>query len=201
MGNHKWNYIEEKHKGKLHKNYHIKDGKRIRDTKKTVKHLTTFSNESKQTFPKITQSEYTNVIQLYSEKWRANKEVIYSLHTKHSSGHDDISVKLLKFLAPARVRPLTLIINQSLVTGIFPDKPKVAKVIPRYKKYDTLIMDKYRPISLLSSISKIFEKAVFFQLSSYLIEINLFHDGQYGFREKHSTELSRMELMDRVISA
>ena len=42
---------------------------------------------------------------------------------------------------------------------------------------------------------------MFLQLSSYFIENNLFHDGQYGFREKHSTELATMELMDRVISA
>ena len=62
-------------------------------------------------------------------------------------------------------------------------------------------MDNYRPISLLSSISKVFEKVVFLQLSSYFIENNLFHDGQYGFREKHSTELATMELMDRVVSA
>ena len=58
------------------------------------------------------------------------QKVIYSLQTKHSSGHNDISVKLLKFLAPGPVRPLTLIINQSLITGFFSDKLKVAKAIP-----------------------------------------------------------------------
>ena len=62
-------------------------------------------------------------------------------------------------------------------------------------------MGNYRPITLLSSISKVFEKSVFLQLWSYFIENNLFHDGQYGFREKHSTELATMELMDHVISA
>ena len=62
-------------------------------------------------------------------------------------------------------------------------------------------MDNYRPIFLLSIISKVFEKVVFLQLSSYFIENNLSHDGQYGFREKHSAELATMELMDRVISA
>ena len=66
---------------------------------------------------------------------------MYTLHTKHSTGHDGISVQLLKFLAPALVRPLTLIINQSLKTGIFPEKLKVWKVIPLYKKDNKLIMD------------------------------------------------------------
>ena len=41
----------------------------------------------------------------------SNEKVIYSLHIKHSSGHGGISVKLLKFLAPALVRPLTLLVN------------------------------------------------------------------------------------------
>ena len=62
-------------------------------------------------------------------------------------------------------------------------------------------MDDYRPISLLSSISKVFEKVGLLQISSYFIENNLFHDDQYGFREKHSTGLATMELMDHVISA
>ena len=78
---------------------------------------------------------------------------------------------------------------------------KVAKVIPLYKKYDKLIMDNYRPVSLLSSISTVFEKVVFLQVSSYFIGNNLFHDGQYGFKEKHLTEWATMELMGRVISA
>ena len=55
-------------------------------------------------------------------------------------------------------------INQSLCTGIFPEKLKVAKVIPLYKKGDNHLFDNYRPISLLSTVSKIFEKTVFAQV-------------------------------------
>ena len=61
-------------------------------------------------------------------------------------------------------RPLTLIINQSLSTGVFPDKLKTAKVIPLYKKDDPHLVDNFRPISLLPAISKIFEKIVFNQV-------------------------------------
>ena len=62
-------------------------------------------------------------------------------------------------------------------------------------------MNNYRPISLLTSISKLFEKVAFEQLSDYFSINNYFHDGQYGFRERHSTKLATIELMDRVISA
>ena len=107
--------------------------------------------------------------------------------------------RLLKFLAPALISPLRLIINQSLITGIYPDKLKTAKVIPMYKKGDKTKCDNYRPISLLCAISKLFEKVVYNQLYDYFTKNKLFHDNQYGFRTKHSTELAVTELIDRVL--
>ena len=122
------------------------------------------------------------------------------LHNKSSSGKDGISLKLLKYLLPGLSKPLTLIINQSLLTGIFPDRLKIAKVIPLYKKGDESILDNYRPTSLLPAFSKIFEKIVHEQLTDYFTRYKLFFDGQYGFRKKHSTELVTIELVDRILS-
>ena len=92
--------------------------------------------------------------------------------------------------------PLTIIVNQSLCTGIFPDKLKIAKVIPLYKKQDEKVIGNYRPISLLSSVSKVFEKIVFDQLYDYFTTNGLLFNSQYGFRKHHSTEL--VELMDKI---
>ena len=128
-------------------------------------------------------------------------KVIQSLHAKTSSGHDGISVKLLKYLAPALRQPLTVIINQLLLTGIFPEKLKIAKVLPLFKKNDCMIMDNYRPILLLPAISKVFEKVVYNQLYTYFTSNNLQYKGQYGFREDHSTEMANIELVDRIITA
>ena len=122
-----------------------------------------------------------------------------SLRTKNSAGIDGISVKLLKKISSALISPLTLIINQSLVTGIFPDKLKIAKVLPLFKKDDHTLMDNYRPISLLTSISKLFEKVVFSQLYDYFRNNDLFYDSQYGFLKNHSTEYAAMELTDKVL--
>ena len=61
-------------------------------------------------------------------------KVIQTLHTKTSSGHDGILVKLLKYLAPALRQPLTFIINQSLLTGIFPEKLNKQKFYHYLKK-------------------------------------------------------------------
>ena len=75
---------------------------------------------------------------------------------------------MLKFLAPALISSLTLIINQSLITGVFPDLLKIARVIPLYKKDDKTAVDNYRPVSLLCAISKVFEKVAFNKLCTYL---------------------------------
>ena len=122
-----------------------------------------------------------------------------SLRTKHSAGVDGISVKLFKTLSPALINPLTMIINQSLVTWIFPAKLKIAKVLPLFKKYDCAVMNYYRPISLSTATSKLFEKVAFSQLYDYFRNNDLFHDSQYGFLKKYSTELAAMELTDKVL--
>ena len=111
-------------------------------------------------------------------------QIIESLKPKASHGIDEISNKLIKHIKMVIIEPLTIIINQMLNTGIFPDLLKISKVIPLYKKDDHKIFANYRPISLLPSMSKIFEKAILTQISDYL-ENNKFLDPyQYGFRKK-----------------
>ena len=98
-------------------------------------------------------------------------------------------------------KPLTCIINQSLKTGRFPSKLKVAKIIPIFKKDDEHDFNNYRPwISLLPSIYKVFEKTIYTQLFQYLTVNSLLHANQYGFRAKYSTELALIELVDRIYS-
>ena len=89
-------------------------------------------------------------------------------------------------------------INQSLCSGIFPTKLKIARVIPLFKKGDPHVFDNYRPISLLPAISKIFERIVFDQTYNYFTKNKLLYTSQYGFRKQHSTELATVELVDRV---
>ena len=62
-------------------------------------------------------------------------------------------------------------------------------------------MDNYRPVSLLTSISKIFEKVAHKQLTDYFTKNHLFYKSQYGFRAEHSTEFASLELVDRIIDS
>ena len=124
-------------------------------------------------------------------------KIIGQLKPKSSSGCDNISSKLLKEITGSVSCPLSKI-NQSLCTGIVPSKLKLAKVITLYKKDDEKQFGNYHPISLLSSISKIFEKVTFDQLYDYLSLHDLPFDRQYGFRKHHSTEMAALELTDSI---
>ena len=82
-------------------------------------------------------------------------KIIHNLKPKSSCGFDEISVKLIKFAKNELCKHITVKVNQCLETGIFPDKLKIAKVIPLFKKGDPEQIDNYRPISILPAISKI----------------------------------------------
>jgi len=128
------------------------------------------------------------------------ENAIQEIKSKNSIGIDSISTKMLKFLKPLIVKPLTLIINQSLRTGIFPENLKIAKIIPVYKKEDKTSFNNYRPISILPAISKVFETIMYKQLYSYLEKYKLLFDKQYGFRKGRSTELATVELVDGLLN-
>ena len=118
-------------------------------------------------------------------------QLISKLKSKDTKGHDLISNNLLKAIKHEIVKPLTFIINQSLKTGTFPDRLKVARVRPLFKKGDNQLIANY-------SLSKIFEKVMHMQLTYYLESNTLMATTQYGYRSGHSTELASLELVDRI---
>ena len=125
--------------------------------------------------------------------------IINNLKNKKSSGKDELSNKLLKSIQHIISKPLSVIINQSLVTGIYPEALKISKVKPLYKKGDKKDVCNYRPISLLPTISKVFERVLYVQIYEYFNLNSLLCEQQYGFRSKHSTELATIKLVDNII--
>ena len=126
-------------------------------------------------------------------------QIIKNMKNKSSRGHDSISNKLIKSAQHILCKPLTLIINQMIHTNIYPNSLKIAKIVPIFKKGDKFLFSNYRPISLLPSLSKIFERVIFLQITQYLNTNNLITNIQYGFRKQHSTELAALHLTDHLI--
>ena len=125
-------------------------------------------------------------------------QLINKMDNKSSSGHDGISNRILKSIKNIICKPIALIINQMIETGVFPTSLKIAKTIPLYKKGDPHMPSNYRPISLLPTISKIFERVIYNQLYDHFIKNNLLSEQQYGFRANHSTELAAIRLVDHM---
>ncbi len=100
-----------------------------------------------------------------------SKEIINVVNkctSKISEDWNDIDMFLVKKIINEIVDPLTHICNLSFKTGTFPDKMKVAKVIPLYKDGDKHLFTNYRPVSLLSQFSKIIEKLFVTRLDRFI---------------------------------
>ena len=126
---------------------------------------------------------------------------ISKLSNKSSSGLDGLSNKMLKSVADVLARPLQKLINMSLRSGKVPSQLKVAKIIPLYKGVDAGSrhhFTNYRPISMLSTLSKVLEKVVEYQLRQHFSQNSLFYNAQYGFRPNRSTSHALLDLTSYI---
>ena len=98
-------------------------------------------------------------------------------------------------------KDLAVLINESFLTGTFPEKLKIAKVIPIFIKGLATSKSNYRPISLLSVFSKIFEKLMHKRLSQFLEICEVLFCMQFGFRTGHSTDHALISLTETIKSS
>ena len=124
-------------------------------------------------------------------------EIINSLVSKRSSGHDGLSNCMLKKEKYVFARLLKPLINASIEQGRFPAGLKTANVIPIFKKGESSNLNNYRPISLLPVLSKVFEKIINKQLTT-VIDNGYIDENQFGFRQGHSTEDAVLKFIDRI---
>ena len=121
------------------------------------------------------------------------ESIISDLKKGKSVGPYSIPCDLLKVLNELISPLLVILINESFSTGIFPDKLKIAKVIALHKKSATDDPANYRPISLLSVFSKIFEKIMHKRLYNFLEVNDILHPLQFGFRKNTLHSISSID--------
>ena len=120
------------------------------------------------------------------------------LHKTNSFGSDAISYRYLKDALPVLCFYITVIVNTSIITGSFPKLWKHPYVVPVFKSGDKDEVGNYRPISLLSIVSKILEKIVATQLMNFLETNKLLANSQHGFRSNLSTETALMKVNEHI---
>ena len=154
---------------------------------------------NKDSFKRFLQNKNRNSIVMFPTDFSEITKIISNLKTKTSQGDDNISTKLLKLTSNITSNAIAHITNLSINQGIVPDKLKIAKVIPIFKKNERHEAGNYRPISLLSIINKIMEKVVYSRLNKFLTKFKLFYKYQFGFKKKHSTIHALIKIVENII--
>lgn len=129
------------------------------------------------------------------------EHVVNSFRCKVSSGYDEVPIQVLKAGNQQLKKILAHLINSSFVSGIFPNQLKISKVVPIHKTDDKRNLANYRPVSLLPTISKIYEKLAYNQLINYLETYNLFDDIQHGFRSGRSVISAAIQFLESIIES
>jgi hypothetical protein len=129
------------------------------------------------------------------------EKIIKSLRTKNTCGFDEISNRIIKLSAPFIISPLTYICNVVLSTAVFSDRLKYAIIQPIFKKGNKQEISNYRPISLLTSFSKIIEKLNYARLLAHIDMNSVLVHKQYGFRTHSSTEKAAITLINSILTA
>ena len=130
------------------------------------------------------------------------KIIINGPDTSKSTAFKNIPVKIFRNYTDAFADKLTNIVNHSILFCSFPDKLKCADILPAFKKGDKFDKENYRPVSLLPTASKVFERILFSQIENYIE--NYLSNYLCGFRKGHSPQhclLVMVENMRRCIDS
>lgn len=128
-------------------------------------------------------------------------DVILTLDPNKAVGPDLVSNRMLKEVKNEVAYPLLLLFNKSLREKKFPSSWKLAYVIPVFKSGDSSLVSNYRPIALLCTISKVFEKIVYKYIFNFFIANALLYKFQSGFIPGHSTSHQLIELIHEILQA
>ena len=160
-----------------------------------------------------TESNFTTLLtnlpdENYNQSFHLNKtnnnevyKIITNLRNDCSSGHDNIPVRYLRFAAEYITSPMVHIINTSIDQEIFLKQWKVSRDCPIPKTDNPTPIKNYWPISVLSVLSRVYERVILNQLCSFIDAQNLYNINQSSFFKVHSTNTLLLKLRDDIRNA
>jgi exonuclease III len=124
--------------------------------------------------------------------------IINGLNSDSASGCDRISTRFCKRAVLFLSDVVSRLVNDCISNNVFPSCLKLARVVPVLKSGSQLVLNNYRPISILNIFSKIFEHVLHVRLQKYLDAYGVINDNQYGFVHSSNTLLATTSLMSFV---
>ena len=137
-------------------------------------------------------------LRLYPATLPELSRAISELSSLRAVGHDGLPLFVIRHCLPVLGPHILHLVNASIVSCTFPSSWKLASVVPLHKSGSLGDANNFRPISLLPALSKICEKIVCTQLSSYLSSCHVFSPSQYAYRKCHSTEDALIDAVEWI---
>jgi hypothetical protein len=126
---------------------------------------------------------------------------IISKLKKTKSNKNSLPAKLLILAKDHLIEPIAMLVNESFLTGVFPDVLKYGQITPIHKKGNPHCVSYYRPVCVLPTLSKIFEKSLYIRLIKYLDRFSIISCNQYGFQKGKSTTDAILQLTEYIYNA
>lgn len=126
------------------------------------------------------------------------ERTINELKNNKAPGIDMIKAETLKVIASDISEHLTYLFNKIFDSGICPSAFKVAVIKPLFKGGDKTNVSNYRPISIMTNLTKIFEKLLKSRMANYIKKYNLISERQFGFQENKCTQDAISHLVSKI---
>ncbi len=124
------------------------------------------------------------------------RKVLCKLEPKYGNDPDGIPSAILRILSYELAEPLAALFRESLASGVLPVTWKMADIVAIFKKGSSSVPGNYRPVSITSSVCRVFERILYEHLMYYIRMHRLISDEQFGFLKRRSTELQLLLCVD-----
>ena len=132
---------------------------------------------------------------------RKIRKLLGSLKNKTSTSMDQLDNYAVKLAADHIAGPLHHVITLSLMQKQFPKSWKLTKIVTLHNKLSPLKMENYRPVAILSPLSKVLEKVMYEHIYDYFDRNKLFHPSLHGYRKDRSTMTALLSMYDKWVKA